>query len=322
MLRYYQHFGLQRDPFLDTSDPQFYLELPTVRLNIRRILTGVLESRGLTVVIGPPGSGKTSLCSSVEQALLGDESVVIGKILDPAFGNDVDLLLSIALIFGLDLKSRSSAVLKNAIKNFLLDTAIVEDKTLVLLIDEAQSLTAGGLEVLRVLLNFQVPQKKLLNLVLFGDEELEGFIAQRPSLSDRVDSYVRLEALDAASSGALLEHRLVKAGKLPVVEVFTPDALACVVDAGEGLARRLTNVARCAMIEAADRGAEIVRVEHVMAALRARGVAGAPTPASVALPLPAPAVSAAPSVSEDIEQKEPAKIEQRTLFARMLAWFP
>ncbi len=259
-----------------------------MRRNIRRVLSGIEESRGLTVVVGPPGSGKTSLSSSIEQALLSDENVVIGKILDPSFANDVEFLLSISRVFGLDLKSRSSSVLRNAIKNFLFDMAIVENKTLVLLIDEAQNLSADGLETLRLLLNFQVPQKKLLNLVLFGEERLATFIAERENFSDRVDTYVRLEALDAASSAALIEHRLVQAGKLPVFEV----SLGCTrlrVSAGGGLARRLTNVVRSAMIEAADRGAEVVRTDHVVAALRARGMKTAtvePVPAPVPVPLP------------------------------------
>jgi type II secretory pathway predicted ATPase ExeA len=329
MLRYYQHFGLQRDPFLDTCDPQFYLELPTVRRSMRRVLTGIQESRGLTVVTGPPGSGKTSLSSNVEQVLLTDESVTMAKILDPSFANDVEFLLAVARVFGLDLRSHSSSVLKNAIKNFLLDTAVVEKKTLVLLIDEAQNLSADGLETLRLLLNLQVPEKKLLNLVLFGEEKLSRFIAEHENLSDRVDSYVRIEALDVASSAALIEHRLVKAGKLPLVEVLTPEALECALDAGGGLARRLTNVVRCAMIEAADRGAESVHVEHVIAALRARGMkpaakrAAAPAaPAPDPVAGPSPIAAAAQSVSGEIEAKAPPRIEQRTVFARILAWFP
>jgi general secretion pathway protein A len=311
MLRYYQHFGLQRDPFLDTSDPQFYLELPTVRRNMRRVLTGVEESRGLTVVIGPPGAGKTSLSSSVEQVLLSDENVIIGKILDPTFGSDVEFLLSIARVFGLNLKSRSSAVLKNALKNFLFDAVVVEKRTLVLLIDEAQNLTGEGLETLRLLLNFQIPEKKLLNLILFGQEELTQLLEARENINDRIDTYVFLEPLDPTSSGALVEHRLTRAGKLPMVEVFTADALERTIAAGGGLPRRLTNVARSAMIEAADRGAEIVRVDHVVAAMRARGmkIVAQRSPIS------------APSVSGEIDMQQP-RTSSRTLISRILAWFP
>lgn len=311
MPRYYHHFGLQRDPFLDTCDPQFYLELPSVRRNMRRVLTGIDESRGLTIVVGPSGSGKTSLSSAVEQALLADASIVIGKILDPAFVNDVEFLPAIARVFGLDLRSRSSAELKNAIKNFFFDTAIVENRKLVLLIDEAQRLSADGLETLRLLLNFQIPQKKLLNLVLFGGEELATFITEREDFSDRVDTYVRLEILDAAASIALVEHRLVKAGKLPIVEIFAPDALECAVKAGDGLARRLTHIVRCAMVEAADRGVEVVLIDHVLAALRAREMKTA-----------TPKITAASSISEDIDTQGKLRVEHRTFFARVLDWFP
>ena len=311
MLRYYQHFGLQRDPFLDTSDPQFYLELPAVRRNLRRVLTGVEESRGLTVVIGPPGAGKTSLSTSVEQVLLADENVVIGKILDPTFESDVEFLLAIARVFGLSLKSRSSAVLKNALKNFFFDEVMVEKRTLVLLIDEAQNLTGSGLETLRLLLNFQIPQKKLLNLILFGQDELSGLIGERENFNDRVDTFVRLEPLDVAAGATLVEHRLIRAGKQPMVALFAPDALERVVAAGGGLPRRLTNVARSAMIEAADRGAEMVRMDHVVAALRARGMKGPVRPAV-----------AAESISEDIRLLPQQLVQQPTLMARILAWLP
>jgi type II secretory pathway predicted ATPase ExeA len=308
MPRYYQHFGLQRDPFLDTSDPQFFLELPAVRRNMRRVLSGVDESRGLTVVIGPPGSGKTSLSSSVEQALLENRSVVIGKILAPTFGNDVEFLLAITRVFGLDCKSRSSAELKNAFKNFLFDTALIEKRALVLLIDKAQNLGADGLATLRLLLNFQVPQKKLLNLILFGEEELAQLIAEYTHFSDCVDTYVRLEVLDAVASTALSrtparEGRKVARGRGIRAQ--------CAVEAGGGLPQRLANVVRSAMIEAADRGAVVVRMDHLVAVLRARGEKTT-----------RPKAIAARSICADLSMQEPMHVVHRTFFARFLAWFP
>jgi general secretion pathway protein A len=293
---------LTRDPFLDTADPQFYCELPMVRRNAQRVLTGVEDSRGLTVVIGAPGTGKTSLSANLEQSLLQDERFVIGKILDPTFASDVEFLLAIGRVFGLALPPRSSAQLKNALKNYFFDTAVLEEKTLVLLIDEAQNLTDDGLETLRLLLNFQVPQRKLLNLVLFGQSELENQINARENLHDRVDAYVRLDILDAPSAMALIEHRLVKAGKMPLARLFASDGLELAVLAAGGLPRRISSVARSAMVEAADRGSEIVTVDHVTAALRARGLAiperpQAPAPsAAIAGPaqLPLPPVTPAP----------------------------
>jgi type II secretory pathway predicted ATPase ExeA len=79
------------------------LELPVVRRNLRRVLTGIEESRRLTVVIGPSGAGKPSLSASIEQVQLTDENVIVGKILDPTFDSDVAFLLG--RVSGLNPKS-------------------------------------------------------------------------------------------------------------------------------------------------------------------------------------------------------------------------
>src|SRR5579875_551051 len=107
MPRYFEHFGLERDPFLDTSDPHFYLETPSARAHKRRLLTAVEESRGLTIVVGETGTGKTSLCSYLEFDLLAQERWIVGKILDPSFGSDVEFLVAIGRVFGLSLPPRS-----------------------------------------------------------------------------------------------------------------------------------------------------------------------------------------------------------------------
>jgi type II secretory pathway predicted ATPase ExeA len=286
MPRYFHHFGLERDPFLDTSDPHFYLETPTARAHKRRLLTAVEESRGLTIVVGETGTGKTSLCSHVEFDLLADEHWIIGKILDPTFATDVEFLLAIGRVFGLSLPPRSSAALKNALKNFFFDTAVLEGKTLVLIVDEAQNLNDEGLETLRLLLNFQIPQKKLLNVILFGQPELERQVAARGNLADRVDGWVRIEPLDAPSARAIIEHRLHQAGLPPGGRLFSDEALTGLIAAAGGFPRRLTTLAHTALFEASERGSQMVFEDHVAAALRAHGIA-APRPDAPAAPKPA-----------------------------------
>lgn len=272
MPRYFHHFGLERDPFLDTSDPHFYLETPTARANKRRLLTAVEESRGLTIVVGETGTGKTSLCSHLEFDLLAGEHWIIGKILDPTFATDVEFLLAIGRVFGLSLPPRSSAALKNALKNFFFDTAVLEGKTLVLIVDEAQNLNDEGLETLRLLLNFQIPQKKLLNVLLFGQPELERQVAARGNLADRVDGWVRIEPMDAASARAIVEHRLQQAGLPAGSRLFSDEAFAGLIAASGGYPRRLTTLAHTALFEAAERGSQMVFEEHMAAAARAHGI--------------------------------------------------
>ncbi|HXP93261.1 MAG TPA: AAA family ATPase [Candidatus Binatia bacterium] len=290
MPRYFHHFGLDRDPFLDTADPHFYLETPMAHAHKRRLLTSIDESRGLTIVVGETGAGKTSLSALVEHDLLSNDRWIIGKILDPTFATDVEFLLAIGRVFGLSLPPRSSAALKNALKNFFFDTAVLESKTLVLIIDEAQNLNGDGLETLRLLLNFQIPQKKLLNVLLFGQPELERAVATRGNLADRVDGWIRLGPLDAAAARAIVEYRLTQAGQTPGSKLFSDEAMEGLIAAAGGYPRRLTTLAHTAMFEAAERGSQMIFEEHVAAALRAHGL---PTPPK-AEPV-APAMASGPA---------------------------
>ncbi len=273
MSAYYRFFGLERDPFLDTADPHFYCELGPLRKAKERLGGSVDQSRGLVVILGEPGTGKTSLCSALELDLLQDESVVLGKILDPTFASEIEFLIAVGRVFGLALPPRSSAALKNALKNFFFETAVLEKRTLVLIIDEAQNLTEESLEALRMLLNYHVPQKKLVNILLFGQSELEARIAERRNLADRVDGWVRLPPLDVPMASAILDFRLMRAGMTPGHTVFTLEARTLLFEGSSGSPRRLTMLAHAAMEEAADRGATLVNEDHVRTALRARGIA-------------------------------------------------
>lgn len=269
---YYRYFGLERDPFLDTADPYFYCELGPLRKAKDRLASSVGESRGLTVVLGEPGTGKTSLCSALEQELLQDDRIVLGKILDPTFATEIEFLMAVGRVFGHSLPPRSSAALKNALKNFFFETAVLENRTLVLVIDEAQNLSDENLEALRLLLNYHVPQKKLVNILLFGQSELERRIVALSNLADRVDCWIRLAPLDDGMSAAVLDYRLTQAGLAAGRSIFSPEARSLLTASSNGLARRLTMLAHSSMEEAADRASTLVRDDHVRAALAARGL--------------------------------------------------
>ncbi|HEV7178353.1 MAG TPA: AAA family ATPase [Candidatus Baltobacteraceae bacterium] len=309
MLRYYRYFGLERDPFLDTADPYFYCELGAFRMAKERLAASIEESRGLSVILGDPGTGKTSLCGALEQDLLQNDRVTLGKILDPTFATDVEFLIAVGRVFGLSLPPRSSAALKNALKNYFFETAVLENRTLVLIIDEAQNLSDENLEALRLLLNYHVPQKKLLNILLFGQSELERRIIARENFVDRVDSWIRLEPLDESTAGAIVDFRLARGGAPQGVQLFTSEARDLLVRASAGLARRLTMLAHLSMQAAADRASTLVREDHVSAAILVRGIELAPPAAS---PAPAPVTNGA---SPTVVRHRPSLFER--IFARL-----
>lgn len=278
MVKYFHHFGLERDPFLDTVDPYFYCESVVALQAKRRLLSSIEQSRGLSVILGEPGTGKTSLSTAIEQELLTDDSIVLGKILDPTFASEIEFLISVGRVFGFALPPRSSAALKNALKNFFFDTAVLEGKTPVLIIDEAQNLNDASLEALRMLLNYQIPQKKLLNILLFGQTELERRIAAKQNLADRVDLWVRLQPLDAGVTQALVDYRLTRAGLAAGQRLFSDDARDVLFRTTGGLPRRITTLAHASMVEAAERGSSGVFEEHVRSAALNRGLT-IPSPA-------------------------------------------
>ena len=293
MTPYYRHFGLERDPFLDTADPHFYRTTPALMRARDRLVGGILESRGLQAVVGDPGTGKTSLMAQLERELLGRDEVRLGKILDPSFSNETEFLLGVARSFGLALPPRSPAALKNALKNYLYDAAVLDGLTLALLVDEAQNANDDVFEVLRLLLNYDVPQRKLLNVVLFGQTELRARIEARRNLADRVDEWTALEPLDPTEARALVAHRVSRAGGGDDA-VFDDDALDVVVGAGGGTPRRLLTLAHATLREAAAYGRPRATRTDAEAAARARGLTVPPRPAPVSTPPPAAAVAPAP----------------------------
>ena len=312
MSRYYRFFGLERDPFLDTADPYFYCELGALRKAKERLFDSVDASRGLTVVLGAPGTGKTSLSGALEQELLAEDHIVMGKILDPTFATETEFLIAVGRVFGLALPPRSSAALKNALKNFFFETAVLEKRTLVLIIDEAQNLSDENLEALRMLLNYQVPQRKLLNILLFGQGELESRIAERGNLADRVDGWIRLDMLDEATLLAVLDYRLTRAGLAPGAQLFSSDARSLLAEAAGGIPRRMTMVAHLAMQEAADRASTLVLEDHVRASMQARGITVRPKPIVVEAP-PIPQNGHSPA------EPEPEPERQAGFFSRLFA---
>ena len=316
MSAYYRTFGMGRDPFLDTSDPYFHWETIDRLAAHRRLLASITESRGLVVVAGEPGTGKTSLLALIERSLLVDDRIVVARLNDPMFENDAEFLVAVSRAFGMSLPPRSSGVLRNALKNFVFDTAVLDDRVLVLVIDEAQNLSDESLESLRLLLNYSIPERKLLNIVLSGQTELVERVRCRANLADRVDTWIDLSPLAPADAAALIEHRLSKAGLPADQSVIDPAALTMIVDAAEGYPRRLLLLSHLAFEEAAARGGAFVTKEHAISAIRSRG-----------LPVPSDPVASAPlngavelaAVAGRPTETPAAETDTRSFFARLFS---
>jgi|SRR5271166_1760843 len=268
-------FGLQRDPFVDTADPAFYYETMATASNRRRLYDCLAQGRGLAVVLGPVGAGKTSLFNAVTARLFDDPRFLVGLILDPTFESEAQFLEAIvaALAFPALAAAPSPGalqprLLREHLKRCLFEATAADGRQAILLIDEAQLLPDALLETLRSLLNFQLDERKLLSLGLAGQAEIVQAILRRPNLSDRVALWLDLRPLTEAEASGLVDHRLRCAGYARERSPFGQDAMHDLWRRSQGLPRRLGALARESMEVAAERGARDVSLPDIEDAAR------------------------------------------------------
>ncbi len=263
-------FGLQRDPFMDTADPAFFYETMATASNRRRLFECLAEGRGLAVVLGPVGAGKTSLCNAVTARLLDDRRCIVGLILDPTFESEAELLAAATAALGFPpcVDGTGARERREHLKRCLFERTAASGRQAILLVDEAQLLPEPLLETLRALLNFQLDERKLLAIGLAGQAEIAAAIARRPNLSDRVALWLDLGPLSEAEAAGLIDHRLRCAGYAGERSPFNAEAMHDLWARSAGLPRRLGALARASMEVAAERAARGVSLADVADAAR------------------------------------------------------
>jgi general secretion pathway protein A len=211
--------------------------------------------RGLSIILGDIGTGKTTLSRKLIQALSLREGFVFHIILDPTYADERDFLASLSRTLGItkslgteatapepaDLKPPVSvSELKESIQNFLFHKGVKENKTVVLIIDEAQKMSETSLEVLRILLNYETNIAKLLQVVLLGQLELHPKVASIPNLIDRVSFKYNLNPLDQDEVGEMINYRLAQAGYRINKSLFTEEAVKEIYRCTGGYPRKVS----------------------------------------------------------------------------------
>jgi general secretion pathway protein A len=219
---YTSFFGLNEKPFTITPDPRYLFMSERHGEGLAHLVYGVTESGGFIQLTGEVGTGKTTLV----RTLLGQipAEVDIALILNPQL-SAVEFLMTICEELGVGLpKQRYSAkALIDAMNEHLL-TAHARGRRTILLVDEAQNLSVGVLEQLRLLTNLETAKQKLLQIILIAQPELREKLAQESmrQLAQRVTGRYHLEPLSADETSRYIDHRLRVAGAL--TEIFEPAA--------------------------------------------------------------------------------------------------
>lgn len=258
---YLDHFGLTELPFGITPDTSFTVVTRSHQEALNTLLVALNSGEGFIKITGEVGTGKTLLCRRLLQAL--PEGAISAYLPNPYLAPRT-LLLALAEELGVAVSADSDDyhVLKSVNQAMLMHAAV--GRRVVVCIDEAQAMPLETLESLRLLSNLETEKRKLLQIVLFGQPELDRKLAE-PSvrqLLQRIAFHYRLHGLSREEVAKYLAHRLRVAGYRGE-DVFGPRAVRCLHRASRGTPRLLNILAHKALLSVYGEGKHVVGAGHV-----------------------------------------------------------
>src|SRR3989338_6627378 len=245
-MAYHTLLGFKKEPFSTSPDPEFFYLSREHDMALTNILIDLRLKRGLTVIFGDVGTGKTTLSRKLVQELRDRGDMIFHMILNPSFESEEQFLTSLVRNFNIDFPAASNPSMANildlrdAIEKFLIQKSMDEKQTTILIIDEAQKLNLTTLEVLRVLLNFETNEFKLIQLVLLGQLELYGKIVNMPNFMDRISFKYTLNPLGPEETREMIHFRIQQAGYASQMELFTDEAISEIYNFSRGYPRHIT----------------------------------------------------------------------------------
>jgi general secretion pathway protein A len=242
-MSYFKVLGFEKEPFSTSPDPDFFYLSKEHESALANILIELRLKRGLSVILGDVGTGKTTLSRKLIQELKDRPDFIFHIILDPSFESEEPLLTSLAKNFEINIGNDTPVgivALREGLERFLFQKGVTENKTVTLIIDEAQKLNESSLEVLRVLLNYETNEFKLIQLVLLGQLELHAKITDIANFFDRISFKYTLNPLDFEETREMIEFRLKQAGYSSSMHLFLDEAIKEVHQYTRGYPRRIT----------------------------------------------------------------------------------
>jgi type II secretory pathway predicted ATPase ExeA len=244
---YAEFFGLKERPFTLLPDPSLIYWSPQHSRAITVLRFGLMSRAPVTLISGEIGAGKTTLVQALLKEI--DEDLTVGLISN-AQGGRGELLQWVLNAFGIEARSDTDYVqLFQRFQDFLLKE-YAEGRRVVLVIDEAQNLSAEGLEEVRMLTNINSNKDELIQLILVGQPELRD-IVRAPNmrqLAQRVAASFHLERLDIERTRAYIAYRLSAAGGTG--EEIAPEAVDVIFEHTGGVPRLINQLCDFAMIYA------------------------------------------------------------------------
>lgn len=251
-MSYYTLLGLDKEPFSTSPDPKFFYESKEHKSALYRLRVALELRRGLCVVLGEVGTGKTTLSRRLSQLLGEDPSLIMTMILNPVYESELQFLADLAERFQVKVEKthdKEPTVLDylKSIEKFLFEKGVEGNKTIVILIDESQKIIDPCLEVLRSLLNYETNEYKILQVILMGQMELLPRISNIKNLWDRVALKYVINPLEEDEVRELIDFRLREAGYSSRYPIFTESSVRAIFNHTQGYPRKIAMVCHDAL---------------------------------------------------------------------------
>ncbi len=263
---YEQHFGLAKPPFRITPDPEFFFPGGNRGAVLEALVYAVMRGEGIVKVVGEVGSGKTMLCRMLERELPPSCEIVylVNPHLTPA-----EILHAIAIELGIELDPAEVKLkVMHALQEYVL-AKHAQNARVIVFVEEAQGMPVETLEEIRLLSNLETTQEKLLQIVLFGQPELDDKLDLHEirQLRERITHGFELAPFDADQIRDYVSTR-IRASGYRGNELFTTAAIKELERHSRGLLRRINILADKALLAAFTANEAVVKPGHVRLAVR------------------------------------------------------
>jgi general secretion pathway protein A len=248
-MNYYAELGLQKEPFSTSPDPYFFYRSATHRSALAKLEIAIRLKRGLSIVLGDVGTGKTTLARTLVQSFSEQDPFDFYMIFDPNFNTECQFLSVVSDLFKVTAARRTAVELKRAIENFLFEKSFTGQRSIVLMLDEAQKLSPAVLEVLRTFLNYETNDQKLIQVILFSQIEILPKLKLHENFYDRISFKYHLRPLALPEIHEMIEYRLTQAGWPAGKMLFAPDAIKEIYACTQGKLRKTTQLCHQSLLK-------------------------------------------------------------------------
>ncbi|MES2316468.1 MAG: AAA family ATPase [Pseudomonadota bacterium] len=261
---YLTHYGLNQSPFGITPNPDFFYSGNQRGAILEALIYAVTHGEGIIKVTGEVGSGKTMLCRMLESQL--PDNIEVIYLVNPTLSRE-EVGFAIAGELGLEAVGKRADEVIRLVQNDLI-AKHVAGKQVVLLVEEAQAMPLDTLEEIRLFSNLETAHHKLLQIVLFGQPELDENLnlARMRQLKERITHSFKVPPLAPTLLPDFLMFRMRAAGYRGP-DVFTKGAMEMIAAVSEGIVRRVSILADKALLAAFSENTHAITAKHVKAAI-------------------------------------------------------